>query len=171
MPPGFTRRAALSSETRLQRGQRGDVLRPLQVQDVGVPADGPGRRAGGVEQHRVEQLARRPGRGIGLDDIGLKLQPLEVGAQAGEPARVRLLDRRHVSARRGEFGRLAAGRRAQIGDRSAGDVAKQASGDRRGGILHPPCTLRVTGEVLDASAGGEPHRARRQRSPAQPLGP
>ena len=145
---------------RLQRGQCGDVLRPLQVQDVGVPADGAGRRAGGVEQHRVEQLARGPGRGVGLDEFGLKLQPLEVCSQAGEPAG-RLLDRRHLSARRGELGRLAAGRRAQIGNTATRDVAKQASGDRRGGVLHPPCTLRVAGEVLDASAGGEPHRSRR----------
>ena len=73
------------------------------------------------------------------------------------------LDRGDVGTGRGELGGLAARRRAQIGDAAAGDVAEQASGERGGGILHPPGSLGVAGKVLDAAAGGEPHRSRRQR--------
>ena len=86
VPPGATRRAALSQQARLYLDQRGDILRPLQAQDVRVPADGAGRRARRIEQHRVEQLARRPGRGVGLDELGLELAAARDCAPAGRAA-------------------------------------------------------------------------------------
>ena len=135
-----------------------------------MAADGSGRRAGRIEQHRVERAPRRPCRGVGLDELGLELQPLEIGPQPCEP-RLREIDGGDVGAGRGELRRLAAGRRAQIGDRAASDSAEQAGGQRGGGVLHPPGAVRIAGEILDAAAGGKPHRSRRQREAAEALGP
>ena len=75
----------MGEHARLQIGHAGDVVGALQAQDVGMAADRAGGRAGGVEHHHVEGAARRPGRRVGLDDLGGEREPLQVVAQALEP--------------------------------------------------------------------------------------
>ena len=73
-----------------------------------------------------------------------------------------------MRAFRGKLGSLSAGRRAKVGHAQAAHIAQQQRGQSGGGILHPPCALRITFDVLDAALVGEPHRARRQKRAAEP---
>ena len=85
-----------------------------------MPANGAGRGAGRVEQHRIEALFRRPGRGVGDDRCGVEAEPAEIFAQRTQP-RLRAVDRDHRGAGLHELRRLAAGRRAEIGHAQSGD--------------------------------------------------
>ena len=60
LPPGFSHCAARSSSLRLELGALGDDRRPGAVQHFGMAAEGAGRRAGRVEQDRVERPLRLP---------------------------------------------------------------------------------------------------------------
>ena len=77
--------------------------------------DGSGRGAGSVEQHGVEEFLGLEGKDIGLDEFGLKPEPLEVAGEPGEPV-ARGVDCRHPGSRGGELRRLAAGCGAKVGD-------------------------------------------------------
>ena len=56
-----------------------------------------------------------------------------------------------LGSARGKLGRLSTGRGAKIRDAQALHVAKQKRGQGGGGILHPPCALLVSFDILDAS--------------------
>ena len=133
----------------LERHALGRIVLALQVQDVGVAADGAGRAARGVEQHRVEGAARIPGGHVGFHDLRRKRQAREVFIETCEP-RGRMIDGRHLGASGRKLGRLAAGRGAEIGDAKASDVAEETRGKRRGRVLHPPGAVRIAFEILDA---------------------
>jgi hypothetical protein len=59
---------------------------------------------------------------------------------------------------------LAAGRRAEVDDGFAFDGAQQGGRDCRGGVLDPPGTFGVAGEIFDAAAGHAAERAGGEQS-------
>ena len=63
-------------EAPLQRRERGNVGRALEPGNVGMAADGAGRRAGRIEQHRVER-AGAPLRDVGGDGVRREPQACE----------------------------------------------------------------------------------------------
>ena len=111
-----------------------------------MAADGAGRGAWGVQEHRVERRSFEAER-VGDHDLGVQAQALEIGGEQLEPFR-RAIDRRDVGARCGELGRLSAGRGAEIDDPHARAGPKKLRRQRRGGVLHPP----FTGAVPSSSA-------------------
>ena len=69
----------------LQGGERGDVGLALEPGNVGMAADGAGRRAGRIEQHRVER-ARLPLRDVGRDGLGRRARGGRDSAAAARAA-------------------------------------------------------------------------------------
>ncbi len=124
-----------------------------------MAADGAGRRAWRVEQHGVEGFGRLPVENVGGDRLGGELQAREVGRKPLQPVGGDV-DGGDVGASGSKLSGLAAGRRAEIGDAPAGDVAEQAGGQRRRHVLDPPGALGVTGKLLD---GDRPRRGARSR--------
>src|SRR5262249_56102337 len=84
--PGFCQLARLSHEPALQGCERGDVGRALKPGDVGMAADGPRRRAGGIEEDGVERPCP-PLREIDGDRFRGETEALEVLPQPFEPSR------------------------------------------------------------------------------------
>ncbi len=83
----------------------------------------------------------------------------------------RHIDRGHLRSGGGEHRRLAAGRRAKVGDGLAPDVARQSRHQRGGRVLHPPRAVGEARQVLDAPVRGEPDRAGGEELSAEPRGP
>ncbi len=134
-----------------------------------MAADGAGRRARRVEQHRVERSGLPLGR-VGGDGFGRQLQAGEILPQPFE-ALGRAVDRGHAGAGGGKLRGLAAGRGAQIGDAQAAHVAEQPRRQRGGGVLHPPRAFVVAGERRDRAVHDRAHRSGRQHAPAERLRP
>ena len=134
-----------------------------------MAADRPGRGAGRVKQHGVEGRGVE-GEHIGHPDLGGEFQPREIDAEPLQPLR-RAVDGHHVRAGGGEFGGLAAGRGAQIGDPLAGAHAEQTGRERRRRVLHPPFAVGVALELGYRLMRAQAHRAGRQHDAAQPGGP
>ena len=157
-------------QPRLQHGKRGDVLGRLDIGYVGVAADRAGRRAGGIEQHRVEFLFGIEGRGVADHEFSRKTEPVEILPHQAEPC-LRAVDGRDVSAGERELRRLAAGRRAEIGHAFASHIAHQARRQGGGDILYPPRAVVEPGHFLDAPLGQKPDASRRHNPARQSLGP
>jgi hypothetical protein len=128
----------------LQIGERGDVGFVLQPGDVGMTAN---RARGGswcIDQHAVERGAL-PFGGIGGDAFGFKMQAREVFAHARKSA-LRAVDRRNFRARCCELRGFSAGRRADVGNALAVDVAEQSRRQGGSGILNPPGAFGEAGQ-------------------------
>ena len=147
-PPGLISATARSSRRRC-RSVSTRYRPPLEPGDVRVAADRAGRRAGRIEQHRIERPALPFGR-VGGDHFGLQAEPREVLAHPRQAGR-RAVDRGDPGAGERQLHGLAAGRRAEVGDLLAGDVAEQAGRERRRGVLHPPGAFAVAGKQRDSA--------------------
>ena len=90
--------------------------------------------------------------------------------QAGE-ATLGAVDRYHIGAGGGELRGLAPGCGAEVGNGAACKVAKQARGQRGCCVLHPPGALRITRQQGSSAMHGGAHRAGRQDTSAEPIGP
>ncbi len=110
------------------------------------------------------------GEGVGDDDVGVQFQPLEIGGEHLQPLG-RSVDGGDRGARRGQFGALAAGRRAEVDDALSGMRAEKPRRQRGGGVLHPPFALRIAFELGDREMRIEAHRACRENDAAEALGP
>ena len=77
-PPRRHHGSGTSQQSALQFGEAGYVGGAAAVQNIGVASDGPGRRARCVEEHQVGLRRRVPVERIGLDDLGLEMEPGEV---------------------------------------------------------------------------------------------
>ena len=58
--------------------ERRYVLGALEIENIGMAADSPGCRAGGVQQHGVKEPARRPSVDIADDCFNWQLQAREI---------------------------------------------------------------------------------------------
>ena len=144
----------------------------------------PVARAGRIEHHDVERAPRRPGRQRRpRPPRPARRRRARFVAQTLERAG-RHIDRGDLRAGRGQLRRLAAGRRAQVGDGLARDVAGEARHQRGGRILHPPGAVGEARQILDAAVRGRagpsrsaaacrraarPRPARRRRCPASEM--
>ena len=126
--------------------------------------------AGRIEQDGVEALLWPPGQDIGGDQLGGQGEAIEGGLQAVQ-ARRRDVDGDDARAGEDKLRGLAAGRRAEIGDALAADVAEQAGGTRRSGVLHPPGAVGIAGQRFDRTGGDQADAAGRQNDAAQTLRP
>src|SRR5262249_62199892 len=91
-----------------------------------MAADGPRRRAGGMEENGVERPCP-PLRDVDGDRFRGEMKALEVLPQPFEPSR-RAVDSDDGGAGGRELGGLAAWRRAQIRHRAAAHVAEELAG-------------------------------------------
>ena len=100
-PPTLHHAHGAGEQPLLQVRQLGDVLGALRPGNVGMTPHGAGRRARGIEQHRIEQLGRLVFQRIGFDRRGLQPQSLKVFAEAPQPVprRIRLPSPRRRQAR------------------------------------------------------------------------
>ena len=92
-----------------------------------------------------------------LDDIHRQSGALGVLAQPSD-ALAGNLDGSKLRSSGGELHRLPTRRRTKIGDALTGNVSDQLCRKRRGGVLHPPCTVSVAGEVSKPCPTGETDR-------------
>ena len=171
-PAGLHQRGGAVEHLRLQRRERGDVLRLLQPGDVGMAADGAGRRAGRVEEHGVECLCRAPIRACRLR----RAAPRDRGGEVlGEPlqAVLRDVDGGHAWRRRRRAAAvLPPGAAQRSATRLSGDVAEElcrAARRRRPAPTRRPRRSRASPATRCAS--GEADRAGRKQRAAEPLGP
>ena len=112
---------------------------------------------------------RPPSRRVGLHDVGGEAQAIEIRLQPQQPLG-RPVDGGDGDARRGELGRLAAGRRAEV-DRLR-RLAEQLDRQSCRGILDPPAALGEAGQGLDGPAQvAETQAAGRQDFRLQPRRP
>ena len=164
-PPGRVSSTARASSRRCRAASDRDVRFALEPGDVGMAADGAGRRAGRVEQHGVERL-RLPFRDVGDDGFGCEPEPRQVLLQSFEP-RCGAVDRGDARAGGRELRGLAARRGAEVGDRFAAHVAEQLRRQRRGGVLHPPRAVGVARQSRHRPVHDGAHRSGRQHLPAE----
>src|SRR5262245_65797549 len=122
-----------------------------------MAADGPGRRAGRIEEDGVERSCP-PLREIDGDRFRREMEALEVLPQLFEPCR-RAVDGGDGGAGGRKLRGLAARRRAQIRDGAAAQVAEELRRQCRGGVLHPPGALAVTWQLRYRSMHDRAHRA------------
>ena len=106
-----------------------DVRRPAQDLDIGMSADDPGPRAGGVDEHAVEEMAVPENAGIGGiagHDPGFQPEPFQGARYLHQSAGV-FVHRHEAGQGRAleEMRRLAAGRRAGVEDMVTGPNVEQ----------------------------------------------
>ena len=168
-PAGLGHGDGIVQQAVLERRQLGQVLRVLQPGQIGMAPDGAGGRAGGIQQHRLGEGLRPPARASASHDRGGEAEAIQICLQPPQ-ALGRAVDGGDGDARRGQLGRLAAGRGAEIDDmvRACRGACRQG----RGGVLHPPAAFGEAGQGLDG-AGGIPQAqaAGRQDLRPQLLGP
>ena len=167
-PPGFTIVAAARQQARLQVGELGDVFRRFRPGHVRMAAHRAGRRAGRVEQHRVEQ--RRPARISACRPRPCSPRSRSRSRFLAEPLQPvsRRIEGRHLGAGQRELRRLAAGRGAEIGDTLAGDIAEQPGRQACGRILHPPFAVGVAWQVGNRARRAARHAPSRSASTMPP---
>ena len=124
----------------LQGGELVAVARCFEAQHIGMAARGAGCRTRGIEEDAGPLPFGLPERGVGGDQFGCKIDAGKVLAHAFQtgPGAVERGDPR---AHGGKFHRLAAGRGTEVEHFGACDLAEQARGDGRRGVLHPPGAL------------------------------
>src|SRR5439155_13337334 len=98
--------ARLRHEPTLQRCERSDVGRTLEPGDVGMAADRPCRRAGGIEEYGVER-PRPPLHDVGRDRFRREMEAGEILLQPFQSSR-RAVDGDDAGAGGRELGGLAA---------------------------------------------------------------
>ncbi len=157
-PPGSSIASAAASSSRCNRTRRATSSGVLcqamsgwrRIVPVAVQGASSSRRATGAggRHSRASATTTSAARSSRARFCAEPLGPLRGG-----------LDRDHLGAGGGELGGLAARRRAEVEDRSAGDVRQQAGGQRGCGVLHPPGALAIARQLLDRAARRAAQRA------------
>ena len=99
-PAGFQPLPGAGDQPRLQLGRFADDGGTGSIEDLGMAAEGAGRRARRVEQDRVEAALGRPVEHVGGHQLRAKAGAFEVLRQSLEPG-LRGIHRRHFVARSG----------------------------------------------------------------------
>ena len=158
-------------------GRSGNHRRPGAVQDLGMTAIGPGRRAGRIDQHRVEpapsEIASANSAGVEVDRLAdqrlrLKSGPLEIGRKSRETT-FRPVERGDVIACRRHLHGLAPRCRAQV-EHLRRTPGHQPRGKARGKVLDPPSARLEPRQVDHRRAAVKPDVALGELDPPGFLG-